>query len=52
MDCRNRTDWPEGMAIIKEVMKGRPTLQYNVQKYRGDDIWQRNTDYNDQYKVY
>ena len=36
--------------IIKKVIKGRPTVQYYVQLFRGDDISQKNS-YSNQYKV-
>ena len=32
-------------------MRGRPTLQNYEQLYKEDDIWQKNADYNNQYKV-
>ena len=28
--------------IMEKVFKGRPTVQYYIQKYRGDEIWQKN----------
>ena len=48
-------DWQREMlmktiTIMKKVIKGRPTVQYYMQCYRGDKIWQTNS-YNNQYKV-
>ena len=32
--------------VILKVMKGRPTVQYCVQKFRGDKFWYRDNDSN------
>ena len=41
----------KAMPIIKKVIKGRPTVHYYMQKYRGEDIWQKNNNYTDESKV-
>ena len=27
------------ISIVKKVIEGRPTVQYYIKVYRGDDIW-------------
>ena len=46
-----KTDAWKNVNIIKKVIEGRPTVQYYIQVYRRDDIWQKDNE-RDIYKVY
>ena len=38
-------------SIMKKVIKGRPTVQYYLQRYRGDVIWQKDDIYTNNFDV-
>ena len=38
-------------SVIKRVIKGRPTVQYYIQRYRGDKIWQSSNNYSNDFDV-
>ena len=40
----------KAIPIIKRVIRGRPTVQYHIQKNRGDYLWQGNADNSNWYK--
>ena len=32
-------------SIIERIIRGRPMVQYYIQRYRGDRLWQKDCDY-------
>lgn len=41
----------EVSSVISEVIKGKPTLQYCVQNYRGDPLLEKDNNYNKNFDV-